>query len=166
MDLGRGIYQFGKMFRGELDGKLATVKTWDIPQEVRGQRFETETRLRDEIVLLHQYPKFISHPNLVKLFGYCHEGDRLGVVYDLIPVDTVYNLLPKGSSLSKCSFVHPSLEVERGFCGSDGLELTKLATQCVGSDPNLRPTVRQVIKRLRKLHVVRNYADELGINEM
>ncbi|KAJ4836872.1 hypothetical protein Tsubulata_035783 [Turnera subulata] len=302
-------YQFGKMFRGELDGKFVTVKTWDIPPKVRVRQFETETRLRDEIVLLHQYPKFKSHPNLVKLIGYCHEGERLGVVYDLNPVDTVYNLLPKdsftwllrikvalgfaflleflhssdptrlpflvrnidaahimvdqnglpklldfgmftggilpdrryyrhqflhylpfgymdwsnytdgtglgavesdvfgygivlfclitkyfymdkrydgkslhisdwvereykakslstGSSRSKCSFVHPSLEVERGFCGCDGLELTKLATQCVDLDPSVRPTVRQVIKQLCKLHVVRNYADELGINEM
>lgn len=51
--------------------------------------------------------KFLSHfsvnrhPNLVKLIGfssngYCCKGPVNGVVYDLNPLDTLYNHTPKG----------------------------------------------------------------------
>uniref|UniRef100_A0A5B7AGM8 Protein kinase domain-containing protein n=1 Tax=Davidia involucrata TaxID=16924 RepID=A0A5B7AGM8_DAVIN len=50
--------------------------------------------MMDEIILL-RHEKVIHHPGMVKLYGYCHEGDHLGVVYDFKPLDTVYNFLLK-----------------------------------------------------------------------
>lgn len=93
-----GKFQFGKIYRGEMEGQKVTVKVWEdfIPKYEGhiGRQRANEDRLRDELVLL-QHPDFISHPNLVNLIGYCHEDKCLGVVYDLAPLDSVRNLISK-----------------------------------------------------------------------
>jgi len=38
-----------------------------------------------------------SHPNLAKLIGYCLEEEIKGVVYDLSPLDSLQNLMLKGT---------------------------------------------------------------------
>ncbi|CAK7324773.1 unnamed protein product [Dovyalis caffra] len=72
-----------------------TVKVWELQCCYKVEPGHNEGRVRDEIVLL-QHAKLVYHPNLVKLIGYCYEGEKLGVVYDLNPLDTVYNLVAKG----------------------------------------------------------------------
>uniref|UniRef100_A0A7N0ZUN9 Protein kinase domain-containing protein n=1 Tax=Kalanchoe fedtschenkoi TaxID=63787 RepID=A0A7N0ZUN9_KALFE len=46
----------------------------------------------DELLLL-QHPKFVSHPHIVKLMGYCYENGRLGAVYDLQLLNSLVNLI-------------------------------------------------------------------------
>ncbi|GLT86885.1 hypothetical protein SLE2022_049950 [Rubroshorea leprosula] len=90
-----GKFHFGKVYVGEIEGKMVTVKIWDSESEVyEVSSIENEGRLMDELVLL-QHPELISHPNLVNLMGYCYEGQNLGVVYNLEPLDTLHNLLLK-----------------------------------------------------------------------
>ncbi|KAJ4847892.1 hypothetical protein Tsubulata_011623 [Turnera subulata] len=88
-----GEFQFGKVFRGKTVGKEVTVKIWKLPEFTR-ITCEYERRPWDELVLL-QHPKFLSHPNMPKLVGYCFEGKQLAVVYDLKAWDTMYNLMVK-----------------------------------------------------------------------
>ncbi|KAM7503446.1 hypothetical protein LguiB_002350 [Lonicera macranthoides] len=47
---------------------------------------------------LHQHSKMRYHPNVVKLIGYCCESEEWHcVVYDLNPLDSLYNLVLKDS---------------------------------------------------------------------
>ncbi|XP_065850246.1 receptor-like kinase LIP2 isoform X2 [Euphorbia lathyris] len=89
-----GKYQFGKVFRGEIKGQKVTVKIWETIVDKGVHRFGNEDRLRDEISLL-QHPRLLGDPNLVKMIGYCFEGETLGAVYDLDPQDSLHNLAPK-----------------------------------------------------------------------
>ncbi|KAJ4825249.1 hypothetical protein Tsubulata_043748, partial [Turnera subulata] len=88
-----GDFEFGRVFRGKTAGKEVTVKIWKIPERTY-VTCEYERRLWDELVLL-QHPKFMSHPNMLKLVGYCFEGKQLAIVYDLKPLDTIHNLMVK-----------------------------------------------------------------------
>uniref|UniRef100_A0A5B7BMY7 Protein kinase domain-containing protein n=1 Tax=Davidia involucrata TaxID=16924 RepID=A0A5B7BMY7_DAVIN len=95
-----GKFQFGKVYRGKIEWmafggtQYVTVKMWEVPEIYNYYRGDNEERMMDEIVLL-RHEKVIHHPGMVKLYGYCHEGDHLGVVYDFKPLDTVYNFLLK-----------------------------------------------------------------------
>ncbi|KAK2996768.1 hypothetical protein RJ639_028755 [Escallonia herrerae] len=92
-----GTFQSGKVYRGKLDSRDVTVKIWEEPKIYPYFEQDNEDRLRAEVFLL-QHEKLNSHPNLVKLLGYCCEGrNKLGVVYDLKPLDTVHNLILKDS---------------------------------------------------------------------
>ncbi|KAL7211148.1 hypothetical protein ACSBR2_014100 [Camellia fascicularis] len=88
--------QFGKVFRGKIQNGLGTqevtVKIWEDCKISVHNRKPQESHLRDEIKLLtNSGVNWL--PNLVKLIGYCCENRRLGVVYQLQPLDTVENLL-------------------------------------------------------------------------
>ncbi|KAJ4848605.1 hypothetical protein Tsubulata_050657 [Turnera subulata] len=92
-----GKFQYGRVYRGKFQGRTVTVKIWELDVKFyRVFQNENEVRMWDEILFL-QHPRSISHPNLVKLLGYCYEEGKLGVVYDLNPVDTVFNAVMKDS---------------------------------------------------------------------
>ncbi len=68
---------------------------------------------------------------------------------------------------SKSSLVYQSLGGEPLFYHpSDGFEITNLAMQCVEYNPKKRPSMKQVVRRLLKLHVVRYHAEILDIDRM
>uniref|UniRef100_A0A5B7ALJ9 Protein kinase domain-containing protein n=1 Tax=Davidia involucrata TaxID=16924 RepID=A0A5B7ALJ9_DAVIN len=95
-----GKFQFGKVYRGKIEWAAfggtqhLTVKIWEVPEIYGYYPGDNEERMMDEIILL-RHEKLIHHPGMVKLYGYCLEGDHLGAVYDFKPLDTVYNLLLK-----------------------------------------------------------------------
>ncbi|XP_055959662.1 probable inactive leucine-rich repeat receptor-like protein kinase At3g03770 isoform X2 [Mercurialis annua] len=90
-----GKFQFGRVFRGMIQEKKVMVKIWEPSNEIYlASQHGNKGRLRDEIALLRD-ARFSSHPNMVKLIGYCHEEEKLGAVYDLDPHQTLYNLSPK-----------------------------------------------------------------------
>ncbi|GKU96438.1 hypothetical protein SLEP1_g9674 [Rubroshorea leprosula] len=288
-----GKFHFGKVYVTEMNGKNVMVKIWDSDSKFYQVSFlQNQDRLLDELVLL-LHPVLISHPNLVNLMGYCYEGENLGVVYDLEPLNTLHNLLlndtftwseriraalkfacllkflhvdtphfrqflvrniaaahlilhqdhnlklfdfvlisggifpdrtkqrecvhgcigyidfdlvkdswsetsdvfsfgvvligliskrvcteeeaelgepflyewlnsqynektsDSGFDKTKFSIVHESLKGDPGFCASDGVAITKLAMQCVEEDKYDRPTMKQVVKQLLNLSIVR-----------
>lgn len=53
----------------------------------------------------------VDHPNLVNLIGYCCEEQVRAVVYDLDPLDTLHNMMLKGT-IDLCSGV----ELSRVVC--------------------------------------------------
>uniref|UniRef100_A0A5B7BQ11 Protein kinase domain-containing protein n=1 Tax=Davidia involucrata TaxID=16924 RepID=A0A5B7BQ11_DAVIN len=235
-----GKFQFGKLYRGKIEWTYGTqhltVKIWEVPEIYNYYRGDNEERMMDEIILL-RHEKVIHHPGMVKLYGYCHEGDHLGVVYDFKPLDTVYNFLLKGGwteksdvfafgiillgliakrvyteedrlanapfvhqwarskygsdtgiklpkswlvhgslqaesnesdtgiKLSKLSLVHGSLQAEPGFFSTDGANITRLAMQCVEYYPEDRPTMKEVVRHLLKLQVVKHHAGFLGMDQ-
>lgn len=98
-----GKFQFGRVYKGKIprssnemeDVQEVTVKIWEDPEiyEVCHPE-DNEIRLKEEVFLLEN-PTLVFHPHLVKVIGYCSEGENLGVVYDLKSMNTVHNLLTK-----------------------------------------------------------------------
>ncbi|KAM7503452.1 hypothetical protein LguiB_002356 [Lonicera macranthoides] len=92
-----GTLQCGKVYRGYLGGKEVLVKKWEVPVRYRYFYGENEERLEEEINLF-QHSKMRHHPTMVKLIGYCNEGEEwLGAVLDLKPLDSLYNIVLKDS---------------------------------------------------------------------
>ncbi|KAL8031533.1 hypothetical protein ABFS82_13G032300 [Erythranthe guttata] len=93
-----GRFQFGKLYRGVLSSPpwvtYILVKIWEVPEIYSYEPGDNEIRLMEEVVLLRNVP-LISHPGMVPLYGYCHEGGHLAAVYEFKPFDSVVNLIPK-----------------------------------------------------------------------
>ncbi|XP_073157955.1 probable serine/threonine-protein kinase PBL1 [Henckelia pumila] len=70
------------------------------------------------------------------------------------------------SNLELCSLVHESLSAESDFDPLDGRRITALGIQCLHDPGDSRPTMKQVVKRLLRLKVVKRNADFLGVNIM
>ncbi|KAK2973208.1 hypothetical protein RJ640_024495 [Escallonia rubra] len=236
-----GKFQFGKVYRGKFQDLITgrnhvIVKIWEAST---GGDTDNESRLMDEFHFL-QHERRGLHPSLVKLHSYCCEDEKLGIVYALDSLDTVYNLMDKGGIfpdrtrkfppdgygrfgyidpvhgavggwsekcdvysfgvlllmlISKrvdrkeegslndapsicgwarrhykpkklmtgcvqlaCSLVHRSLQADPDFCSSDGHRMIKLALRCVEYHPQKRPKMKNVVKYLGKLNVVKRYA--------
>ncbi|EYU43507.1 hypothetical protein MIMGU_mgv1a0092641mg, partial [Erythranthe guttata] len=63
------------------------------------------------------------------------------------------------SKKPKFSVVHPSLEADPYFDPSDGHKITALALECVGDEFAMRPTMKQVLRSLLDLKVVKKHVD-------
>ncbi|KAL7086948.1 hypothetical protein ACP275_13G034600 [Erythranthe tilingii] len=63
------------------------------------------------------------------------------------------------------SLVHESLTAEPDFDADDGEKISELLIECTRSDPSDRPTMKQVVRSLRKLKVVKKNADFLGVKK-
>ncbi|KAL7083815.1 hypothetical protein ACP275_14G185500 [Erythranthe tilingii] len=91
-------FQFGKLYRGKIVHAESTlfvmVKIWEDSQIYCYKPGDNESRILDEVILLRHH-LVIDHPNMIKLYGFCYEVGRLGVVYDFNPFDSVYNLVLK-----------------------------------------------------------------------
>ncbi|KAI3469047.1 hypothetical protein Pfo_025710 [Paulownia fortunei] len=281
-------------FRGT---RYMMVKIWEVPLIYNYKPGDNQLRLMEIILLRHEM--LINHPGMVKLYGYCCEGEHLGVVYEFKPFDLVFNLIPKdgftwlqrieaafglasllkflhagfykpfivqnldaahivldelcdfglisggifpdrrtysghhvigcygyidigASSKGHCSnkqdvfafgvillslisqrvyteedrqagvpfvykwalreseafesdsdmentqfsLVHKSQAAESDFCPADGHKITMLALECVNGVEYARPTMKQVVRSLLKLEVVKQHADFLGVNKL
>lgn len=94
------------------------------------------------------------------------EEDRLSsapLVYDWAQSEYIPQKSILGFECYKRSLVHQSLEAGPF---SDGLKVTKLAMPCVECNLQKRPTMKQVVKHLLSLCVVRCHACTLGIDQM
>ncbi|MCD7471106.1 hypothetical protein HAX54_011393 [Datura stramonium] len=74
----------GRLFNGTIvegsENRPVIVKTWDYLMPLRDEQFHRLYKFCDEIELLTD-GEANTHPNLVKLYGYCFDR-RLAVVYD------------------------------------------------------------------------------------
>ncbi|XP_037494348.1 serine/threonine-protein kinase BIK1 [Jatropha curcas] len=77
---------------------------------------------------------------------------------------------PQNSMMSfsehKSSVVHQSLEFEPYFYSSDGVKVAKLAIKCMQYHPQKRPTMKQVVRYLQNLCIVRRHSNELNIHKI
>ncbi|KAI8539574.1 hypothetical protein RHMOL_Rhmol09G0193100 [Rhododendron molle] len=64
----------------------------------------------------------------------------------------------KESQLILKSLVDKSLENDEHFDAGDGIEITKLAMRCVDEYPKQRPTMKEVVRCLRELDVVKKFS--------
>ncbi|XP_047042930.1 probable serine/threonine-protein kinase PBL16 [Lolium rigidum] len=71
--LGRG--GFGPVYKGTVDGDAAAVKCLDLDCDTQGHR-----EWLTEVFFLGQ----LRHDNLVKLIGYCYEGEHRMLVYEFM----------------------------------------------------------------------------------
>ncbi|XVF56827.1 hypothetical protein PTKIN_Ptkin06aG0151600 [Pterospermum kingtungense] len=93
-----GITQFGKLYRGKIveTGKETRTVTIKIFKELDDcfLYHEINVLLNEELKVL-TLPSMRTHPNLVKLIGYCREEQMKAVIYDLNPMDTLHNIMTK-----------------------------------------------------------------------
>ncbi|RDX60133.1 putative cysteine-rich receptor-like protein kinase 35, partial [Mucuna pruriens] len=114
-----GLIQFGRLFRGNLEGQHVVVKIWD------GERMEQiSSKCNDECLIIKASflslsctyeevkfwtnPTLKGYPNLVKLIGYTWERDVKGLVYDLSPLDTLDKIIMKDNLnwLQRINVIH------------------------------------------------------------
>ncbi|GFQ04526.1 probable serine/threonine-protein kinase nak [Phtheirospermum japonicum] len=94
-----GRFQFGKLYRGQIPNlaiaRYLVVKIWEaIPETYNYKPGDNKLRLMKEIILL-RHEMVLNHPGIVKLYGFCIDGEKLCVVYKVKAFDSVYNLIPK-----------------------------------------------------------------------
>ncbi|PKI33109.1 hypothetical protein CRG98_046500 [Punica granatum] len=101
-----GNTQFGIVYRGKLESGNSTspsadeiiIKVGRWPQLYTdyfwsGEWESARPAMKNEI-LVHE--EIRSHPSVTKLIGYCDEDGHDVLIYNLKPLDSVQNLLPKG----------------------------------------------------------------------
>ncbi|KAM0903023.1 hypothetical protein ACQ4PT_018843 [Festuca glaucescens] len=86
--LGRG--GFGPVYKGTLDGDAAAVKCLDLDCDTQGHR-----EWLTEVFFLGQ----LRHDNLVKLIGYCYEGEHRMLVYEFMAAGSLESHLFKSELL-------------------------------------------------------------------
>ncbi|KAM0917696.1 hypothetical protein ACQ4PT_009163 [Festuca glaucescens] len=82
--LGRG--GFGPVYKGTVDGDAAAVKCLDLDCDTQGHR-----EWLTEVFFLGQ----LRHDNLVKLIGYCYEGEHRMLVYEFMAAGSLESHLFK-----------------------------------------------------------------------
>ncbi|KAK6144760.1 hypothetical protein DH2020_021580 [Rehmannia glutinosa] len=91
-------FQFGKLYRGLIPNprrkRYVMVEIWEVPEIYNYEPGDNKIRLMEETILL-RHEMLISHPGMLKLYGYCCEGEHLGAVYEFRPFDSLFNLIPK-----------------------------------------------------------------------
>ncbi|CAA7022004.1 unnamed protein product [Microthlaspi erraticum] len=97
---------FGKVFKGWLEDKTpgkhsSTTGTVIAVKKLNSESFQGFEEWQCEVNFLGR----ISHPNLVKLLGYCLEGDDLLLVYEYMQKGSLENhLFRKGSGVQPLSW--------------------------------------------------------------
>ncbi|KFK40107.1 hypothetical protein AALP_AA3G331300 [Arabis alpina] len=95
---------FGKVFKGWLEEKVPGKQsngTVIAVKKLNSESFQGYEEWQCEVNFLGR----ISHPNLVKLLGYCLEGDDLLLVYEFMQKGSLENhLFRKGSSVQPLSW--------------------------------------------------------------
>ncbi|KAG5406388.1 hypothetical protein IGI04_012507 [Brassica rapa subsp. trilocularis] len=126
-ELGRGA--FGIVYKGVLkvsgDSEVSVaVKKLDRVAQ------ESEKEFKNEVKVIGQ----IHHKNLVKLIGFCNEGQSRLIVYEFLPNGTL------------ASFLFRHLEA------LDNMDLVeryvKIAIWCIQEEPGKRPNMRKVTQML------------------
>lgn len=94
-----GSFQFGKVYRGDYEGKKVTVKISEDKSLIRpgavARSFREESYMHKWLTEsgLHDL-----HPNIVKCLCYTYLEGYSARVYDLNPLDTLHNLVTKGGT--------------------------------------------------------------------
>ncbi|XVF56832.1 hypothetical protein PTKIN_Ptkin06aG0151900 [Pterospermum kingtungense] len=94
-----GVTQFGQVYRGKIvetgkETRTVTVKTLKESGSYYLYHDEIDVLLNEELKVL-TLPNMRTHPNVVKLIGYCSEEQMKAVIYDLNPMDTLHNVMTK-----------------------------------------------------------------------
>ncbi|PIN17201.1 Serine/threonine protein kinase [Handroanthus impetiginosus] len=101
---------FGSVYRGRLEsGLIVAVKQLNLEGLQGNQEFIVEVLM---LSLLH-------HPNLVKLIGYCTDGDQRLLVYEFMPMGSLENHLfdvePGQKPLTWSTRLKIAVDVARGL---------------------------------------------------
>lgn len=104
-----GNFQFGKVYRGiwkdgvgkdfgrkKGEDMEVVVKLWEDPLIYEVCPGDTKERLRDEIRLCYLMRRD-QHPNVATMIAYKTFRDFCACIYDIKPLDTLHNLIPKES---------------------------------------------------------------------
>ncbi|KAF5748843.1 putative Protein kinase APK1B chloroplast precursor [Tripterygium wilfordii] len=148
---------FGSVFKGFITDDLrqglqplpVAVKVHDGDNSYQGHR-----EWLAEVIFLGQ----LSHPNLVKLIGYCCEDDHRVLIYEYMARGSVENnLFSKKKKV--LDIVDPRLEGDYPIKGVH--KAAMLAYHCLNKNPKARPLMRDIVDSLEPLQV----SDEVSTEE-
>ncbi|KAL0369744.1 UNVERIFIED_CONTAM: Serine/threonine-protein kinase BSK11 [Sesamum angustifolium] len=77
--------------------------------------------------------------------------------WNLSEVESVDSLI--GNKRVRLSLVHGSFEAESYFYATDGEEISRVGMQCLHPSPAERPSMKQIVRRLQRLQIVRDHGD-------
>ncbi|KAL0426720.1 UNVERIFIED_CONTAM: LRR receptor kinase SERK2 [Sesamum latifolium] len=141
-----GRTQFGILYRGKIpqgwrgnDERDVTVKLWVTESRLpfgRGRPYHIEPEYLLDRMKIHESTLSQSHQIVGKVEGYCFEVNRLGVVYDVKPLDTISRIMSDKDKFGWRNRVKVALGLAR---------LLKL---CHGNAPNY------LVRNLSAAHVI------------
>ena len=83
-----------------------------------------------------------------------------------IVLDRLLHIWAKKEYKPQCSLVHNSLQEDWGYHAQDGIAITELGMCCIEFFPRNRPTMKDVVKRLESLHILRRLGDSRAHKRM
>ncbi|CAI9098884.1 OLC1v1035612C1 [Oldenlandia corymbosa var. corymbosa] len=95
-----GPFHFGAVYRGNINGKTpgsVLLKIWDDYYAIYLETRENPNIFIDEEAMFLKDKAIASHPSFPKVIGKCCSENLRGVVYDLDPLDSLQNMMPKNS---------------------------------------------------------------------
>ncbi|PON42867.1 Tyrosine-protein kinase [Parasponia andersonii] len=131
---------FGSVYKGQLsDGTVIAVKQLSSKSRQGNREFVTEIGMISGL----------QHPNLVKLYGCCIEGDQLLLAF----------VLQRKGELSE--IMDPNLENK--FNKEEAETVLKVALLCTNASSVLRPTMSEVVSMLEGQTQIQEVVSDPGI---
>ncbi|KAL9685692.1 hypothetical protein QQ045_023143 [Rhodiola kirilowii] len=113
---------FGGVHKGSIDGMVVAVKKLNAKSSEGFEEWESEVSFLGRL----------SHPNLVKLLGYCWERKELLLVYEYIPKGSLEtHLFERGSSVPPLTW---DSRVKIAIGAAKGLSFLHMAKQVIYRD--------------------------------
>uniref|UniRef100_A0A7N0T0I2 Protein kinase domain-containing protein n=1 Tax=Kalanchoe fedtschenkoi TaxID=63787 RepID=A0A7N0T0I2_KALFE len=113
---------FGGVYKGWIGGAVVAVKKLDAESSQGFEEWESEVSFLGRL----------THPNLVKLLGYCWEGKELLLVYEYMPKGSLENhLFGRGSAVQPLTW---DLRLKIAIGAARGLSFLHTAKQVIYRD--------------------------------
>ncbi|KAG8386451.1 hypothetical protein BUALT_Bualt03G0150100 [Buddleja alternifolia] len=126
---------FGPVYKGvHSDGVEIAVKQLSAKSKQGNREFVNEIGMISAL----------QHPNLVKLFGCCIEGNQLLLIYEYLENNCLARALFEQGNL--LDLVDPSLGSH--YSKKEAMQMLNLALLCANPSPTLRPSMSAVVSML------------------
>ncbi|KAH7512739.1 hypothetical protein FEM48_Zijuj12G0122400 [Ziziphus jujuba var. spinosa] len=126
---------FGPVYKGVLsDGSVIAVKQLSSRSKQGNREFVNEIGMISAL----------QHPNLVKLYGCCIEGNQLLLIYEYLENNSLARALFEQGNLLE--LVDPSFG--SNYSKKEAMTMLELALLCTNPSPTLRPPMSSVVSML------------------
>ncbi|KAI7743581.1 hypothetical protein M8C21_000780 [Ambrosia artemisiifolia] len=149
---------FGRVYKGKLEktGKIVAVKQLNREGKQGNGEFLVEVMMLSHLV----------HPHLVKLIGYCSDGDQRLLVYEFSrKPSTRYFLILTSQTGQKMPIFNAETRIkdpkkyselvdpllDGNYPHASLSQVLAIAAMCLNTDPSIRPSISDVVAALESL---------------